>query len=194
VVSADPASCSAMTKVRRASTAALGADEIRAIREILWSAFVEDGEGFTEDDWQHALGGVHVIGEADGAIVAHASVVERPLEVAGRPLRTGYVEAVATAPAEHGRGHGSAVMSEVNAVVRAGFELGALGTGRFSFYERLGWERWRGPSYVRTPEGERATPDDDGALMVLRTPATPTEPPLDLATRISCDWRSGDVW
>jgi aminoglycoside 2'-N-acetyltransferase I len=183
-----------MTKVRRASTAALGADEIRAIREILRSAFVEDGEGFTEDDWQHALGGVHVIGEADGAIVAHASVVERPLEVAGRPLRTGYVEAVATAPAEHGRGHGSAVMSEVNAVVRAGFELGALGTGRFSFYERLGWERWRGPSYVRTPEGERATPDDDGALMVLRTPATPTEPPLDLATRISCDWRSGDVW
>jgi aminoglycoside 2'-N-acetyltransferase I len=85
-------------------------------------------------------------------------------------------------------------MSEVNAVVRAGFELGALGTGRFSFYERLGWERWRGPSYVRTPEGERATPDDDGALMVFRTPATPTDPLLDLDARISCDWRSGDVW
>jgi aminoglycoside 2'-N-acetyltransferase I len=183
-----------MTSVRRAPSDALTVEEIRVLREILWAAFEDDGEGFTEDDWQHALGGVHVIGEADGAIVSHASVVERPLEVAGRPLRTGYVEAVATAPGQHGRGHGSAVIGEVNAIIRAGFELGALGTGRLSFYERLGWERWRGPSFVRTAEGEVATPEDDGALMVLRTPATPTDPPLDLDSPISCDRRPGDVW
>lgn len=184
-----------MTAVRRASTDELSPGEVRAIREILVSAFEDDEDGaFTEDDWQHALGGVHVIGEADGAIVAHAAVVERPIEVAGRPLRAGYVEAVATAPGRQGEGHGSAVMGEVDDVIRTEFELGVLGTGRFSFYERLGWERWRGPSFVRTPAGELATPDDDGALMVLRTPSTPADPPLDLDAPISCDWRPGDVW
>lgn len=178
--------------VRRASTPALTPLEIETIRSLLWAAFADDGEGgFAEDDWQHALGGVHVIGEADGVIVAHASVVERDLRVAGRPLRTGYVEAVATLPGQQGRGHGTSVMREVNAIVRDGFELGALGTGSHAFYERLGWERWRGPSSVRTPEGERPTPDEDGYILVLRTPASP---PLSLDDPISCEWRPGDVW
>jgi aminoglycoside 2'-N-acetyltransferase I len=184
-----------MTAIRRAATGDLRPREVRAIRAILVAAFEGDEDGaFTEDDWQHALGGVHVIGATGGDIVAHASVVERPIEVAGRPLRAGYVEAVATAPECQGEGHGSAVMGEVNEVIRAGFELGVLGTGRFSFYERLGWERWRGPSFVRTAAGEVATPGDDGALMVLRTPSTPVDPPLDLGAPISCDWRPGDVW
>ena len=36
-----------------------------AIRELLGSAFVDE-EGFTEEDWQHALGGTHVIAEQGG--------------------------------------------------------------------------------------------------------------------------------
>jgi aminoglycoside 2'-N-acetyltransferase I len=49
----------------------------------------------------------------------------------------------------------------------------------------------RGPSSVRTADGERATPDDDGYLMVLVLPETP---PLDFDAPINCDWRPGDVW
>lgn len=150
----------------------------------------EDGS-FEDADWDHALGGVHVVLESDGEIIAHAAVVERTLEVGGHPVRTGYVEAVATRIGHHGQGHGSTVMTEVNAVIRAGFELGALGTGRFSFYERLGWERWRGPSGVRSRGGLLRTPDEDGYILVLRTPASPA---LDLEATISCDWRPGDVW
>ncbi len=124
-------------------------------------------------------------------IVAHASVVEREIHVDGRPLRTGYVEAVATAPDRQGVGLGSVVMADVTSYVKEGFDLGALGTGRHRFYERLGWLRWAGPSSVRTPDGPRRTPDEDGHILVLTTPSTPR---LDLTAPISCEWRAGDVW
>ena len=61
------------------------------------------------------------------------------------------------------------------------------------FYERLGWRTWLGPSSVRSPDGERRTPDEDGYILVLTTPSTPLEP-LDLTLPIRCDWRVGDVW
>jgi aminoglycoside 2'-N-acetyltransferase I len=101
------------------------------------------------------------------------------------------VEAVATAPDRQGTGFGSLVMEDVTSYIREQFELGALGTGRHSFYERLGWITWNGPSSVRTVEGAYRTPDDDGYIKVV---ATPSSPPLDLAAPISCEWRAGDAW
>jgi aminoglycoside 2'-N-acetyltransferase I len=177
--------------VRRRPTDELTADEIVAIRDLLWAAFPPGDEGFTEDDWQHALGGQHFVAEIDGTIVSHAAVVERELHVADQPIRTGYVEAVATAPDRQGQGLGSAVMREATAHIQTAFDLGALGTGKHGFYERLGWTTWQGPTFVRTPDGPRRTPGEDGYLMVL---TTPTSPPIDLGTDISCDWRPGDVW
>ena len=178
--------------VKQLATAALSTQQIEAVRTLLWAAFDRDEDGaFTEDDWQHSIGGTHFIAEVGGAIVAHASVVERTLHVAGVPIRTGYVEAVATLPQLQGRGHGSAVMREVDALIERDYDLGALGTGSQGFYQRLGWQIWRGPSSVLTADGETATPDDDGYIMVLLTPWTP---PIDLDSRIACEWRPGDVW
>ena len=178
------------TRLRRVATPDLTATEIAAVRGLLWAAFEPDGT-FSEDDWEHSLGGLHFVLDLDGEIVAHASVVERELHVDGRPLRTGYVEAVGTAPDRQGRGLGSIVMQDASAYIRERFELGALGTGRHSFYERLGWLRWKGPTAVRDPEGTRLTPDEDGDILVLPTPSSPE---LDLAASISCEWRPGDVW
>jgi aminoglycoside 2'-N-acetyltransferase I len=177
--------------LRRLPTADLTGAELASIRALLWDAFGSDDEGMTEDDWEHALGGMHFILDVDGTIVSHASVVERTIEVGGQPLRTGYVEAVATAPDRQGTGLGSRVMTDVTAYIREGFELGALGTGRHRFYERLGWRRWAGPSFVRTADGPRRTPEDDGYILVL---ATPSSPSLDASLPIGCDWRQGDVW
>jgi aminoglycoside 2'-N-acetyltransferase I len=151
----------------------------------------DEDERFTDDDWEHAVGGTHFVLDVDGVIVSQASVVERELHVDGRPLRTGYVEAVATAPDQQGAGFGSRVMQDVTAYVADAFELGALGTGRQGFYARLGWQTWAGPSFVRTVGGSRRTPDDDGYIMVFLTPSSPR---LDLDAAISCDWRPGDVW
>jgi aminoglycoside 2'-N-acetyltransferase I len=178
-------------RIRRVRTSDLTAADVAAIRELLWAAFPPGEEGFTEDDWEHALGGIHVVLEIDGRFVSHASVVERELHVAGRPLQTGYVEAVATDPAHQGRGHGTIVMRDVNAHIRGRFELGALGTGLHHFYERIGWVRWRGPTSVRTRDGLVRTPDEDGFILVLRTPSSPD---LDVTAPINCEWRPGDVW
>ena len=178
--------------VRRIPTDELTGRETKAIRDLLDAAFAsDDDERFTEDDWQHALGGLHFFVELDGVIVAHAAVVERELHVGGRPLRTGYVEAVATAPGHQGTGLGTIVMGDVGAYIREHFELGALGTGSHHFYERLDWLTWRGPSSVRSPRGDVATPDEDGYILVLLTPSSPV---LDLGAPISCEWRPGDVW
>jgi aminoglycoside 2'-N-acetyltransferase I len=178
-------------RVRRVPTGDLTSAEVSALRDLLWTAFPEGEEGFTEADWEHAIGGIHFLIEEDGVVVSHASVVERDLHIEGRPVRTGYVEAVATAPASQGKGLGTVVMRDVTAHIRAAFELGALGTGLHGFYERLGWLTWRGPTSVRTDGGEQRTPDDDGYIMVLPTPTTPE---LDVTASISCEWRPGDVW
>ena len=178
--------------VRRAATGDLAPEATAAIRALLDAAFGDDpADAFGEEDWRHALGGTHVVASRDGRIVGHAAVVERELQVGGRPLRTGYVEAVGVAPAEQGTGVGTVLLSEVAAVIAEGFELGALGTGSHHFYERLGWRTWRGPSSVRTNTGERRSPDEDGFIMVLATPQTP---PLDLDAPISCEDRPGDAW
>jgi aminoglycoside 2'-N-acetyltransferase I len=179
-------------RLRRLATDELTPGEVAQIRSVLDAAFWDDEEErFTDDDWDHAVGGLHVVLDIAGEIVAHGSVVERALEIDHRPVRTGYVEAVATAPGRQARGYGTRVMREIGDEIRARFELGALGTGSQGFYERLGWETWVGPSSVRTPEGEHRTPDEDGYIMILRTPSTP---PLERGAPISCEWRPGDVW
>jgi aminoglycoside 2'-N-acetyltransferase I len=178
-------------RLRSLPTDALTTDELRAIRALMDTAFGTGDEAFADEDWEHALGGLHVVLDLDGEVVSHASVVERALEIGGRPFRTGYVEAVATDPGRQDQGYGTRVMTAATEHVRATFELGALGTGRHTFYERLGWQTWQGPAFVRTSDGERRTPDEEGYILVLRTPSSP---PFDLAERISCDWRTGDVW
>jgi aminoglycoside 2'-N-acetyltransferase I len=166
----------------------LGADDLAQMRAMFAAAW--DG-GFTEQDWEHTFGGVHVLRLEDGAMVAHGAVAERTLWLDGRPLRTGYLEAVATWPEHQGRGHGSAVVETLDGIVREGYELGGLSTGRRTFYERLGWLLWRGPLGVRTADGDVPTPFEDGAILVLPTPRVP-EPDLDAV--LVCDERSGDVW
>jgi aminoglycoside 2'-N-acetyltransferase I len=173
--------------VRR--TADLSDRDRVAIRALLDAAYA--GE-FSDDDWAHAIGGAHLIVEADGGIVAHASVVARVIDVGGRALRTGYVEAVAVRPELQRTGLGSEVMRAAGELIARDFELGALSSGEWDFYARLGWERWRGPTSVRHAGGQVArTPRDDDSVMILRVPLTPS---IDLAAPITCDDRPGDPW
>ncbi|HEY7659981.1 MAG TPA: GNAT family N-acetyltransferase [Actinomycetota bacterium] len=179
-----------MTNVVRRSSAELEPRQLASLRRLFEDAWPEE-EGFTEDDWDHAFGGVHFLVEEDDRVVSHASVVERELHVGPFPLVSGYVEAVATAPDRQGHGLGTAVMRAVGDHVDRSFELGALGTDRFAFYGRLGWFVWAGPLAVRTADGLRATPEENGFVLVR---ITPTSPPLDLTAPLSCEWRAGDVW
>jgi len=178
-----------MANVRLLSTPELSELDRAALRRLLDDAFEGD---FTDDDWAHALGGSHALIEDSGAIVAHAAVVERRIQIGSRVFRAGFVEAVAAAPDRQRRGLGTAVLAAATELILDRFELGALSSGEWGFYERLGWERWRGPSHVRSADGTIArSPDDDDGVMVLRCPASRDIHPGD---PITCDQREGDSW
>ena len=180
-----------MAIVRRIASDELLSGEVAVLRNLFDAAWRDDADEFTGEDWDHAAGGIHFILEEGGAIVAHASVVERELHTGGHRLATGYAEAVATWPIHQGRGHGSALIREVDEYIDRAFQLGALDTGSPAFYERLGWVVWKGPTFVRTGSGLIRTAEEDGNVLVR---LTPTSPELDLRAPISCDWRPGDVW
>jgi aminoglycoside 2'-N-acetyltransferase I len=146
---------------------------------------------FADEDWEHALGGWHVVVTDDGAVVAHAAVVRRELHVDGRPVHTGYVEGVGTTPGRQGEGLGTLAMREIDTLIRRHHDLGALSTSAHGFYERLGWERWRGPTSVRTAAGVVRTPDEDDGIMVLRFGPSAA---VDLGATLSCEARRGDDW
>ena len=161
---------------------------LQNFRAMLDIAF--DGD-FSDDDWTHALGGTHVWIEGPDGVVSHGALVERTLVCSDHVVRVGYVEAIATAPTHRRRGHASDVLRHINGLIREQYCLGALSTGTPEFYERLGWERWRGPTFANGPHGLQRTPDEDGGIMILRTPRTPH---LNLDGDIAADWRAGDVW
>ncbi len=171
-----------------AETAALTTG-LRSALEQLWDAAF-DGD-FDVTDAEHAFGGVHAILLASGVPIAHASVVPRDIRIGVRTFRCGYVEGVAVAPTEQGHGHGTCVMGLLATVLRERYEIGALGTGEHAFYERLGWERWQGPSYVLTGSGPIRSEEEDDGIMVLRLEASAD---VDLAEPITCEDRPGDAW
>jgi aminoglycoside 2'-N-acetyltransferase I len=177
-----------MVMLHTALTSALSPSFLREVRALLDAAF--DGD-FSEEDWGHALGGAHVWMTGSRGLIGHGSLVERTLVCDGRTLQVGYVEAVATAAAHRRKGHGAAIMRHIGGLIGQRYALGVLSTGTPAFYQPLGWERWRGQAFVDGPRGRERTPDDDGSVMILRTPRSPR---LDLDGEIVCDWRSGDVW
>jgi aminoglycoside 2'-N-acetyltransferase I len=177
-----------MVALDSASTAALSPRFLRDLRTFLDDAFAG---AFTDDDWAHAQGGMHVWLVDSRGLISHGSLVERTLICSNHTMRVGYVEAVATAEAHRRKGYGTIVMKRLDELIRARYQLGVLSTGAHSFYESLGWERWRGPTFVNGPRGHERTPEDDGGIMILRTQRSPI---MDVSGEIVCDWRAGAVW
>lgn len=132
----------------------------------------------------------HILGTVGGRLVSHAMWVTRYLQPGTLPLlRTAYVEMVATAEAYRNRGHASALMRRFADEVRD-YDLAALCPSSPGYYARLGWELWRGPLFIRTPEGPVRSPEDE-EIMILRLPKTPD---LDLTGPLSAEWREGELW
>ena len=176
-----------MTDVRVAHTADLSPADLAAVRELLDAAF--DGD-FSDEDWDHTLGGVHALAWSGDVLVGHAAVVQRRFVHRDRALRTGYVEGVAVLDEHRRRGIGAAVMAPVERVIRSAYELGALSSSEIGipFYEARGWQLWQGETWSMTTEGRERTADDDDSVYVLPTAA------VDLGEPLTCDWRDGDVW
>lgn len=147
-----------------------------------------------EADFQHLFtyipaGGRHFLAYCGAVLVSHAVVTTRWLQPAGQPrLKTAYVDAVATLPAYQGQGYGTAVMQGLANNI-ADYAIACLETERPAFYERLGWEVWRGPLAARKGTELIATPDQKG-ILILRLAHTP---PLDPDESLTVEY-DGRIW
>jgi aminoglycoside 2'-N-acetyltransferase I len=171
-----------------AHTADLDPAALTSARALLDEVF---GADMTDHDWDHALGGVHALVWEEGALIGHASVVQRRLLYNGRALRTGYVESVAVRPDRRRRGVGAAMMEEIERMILAAYELGALGATEegAALYRSRGWRQWQGETSALTPSGPVRTESEDGDVYVFEVGTT-----LDVHATLTCDWRDGDLW
>lgn len=163
-------------------------------RTMVIEAFRDTEIGFTDADWEHALGGMHALICHHGALIAHGAVVQRRLLHRGTALRCGYLEAVAVREDWRGEGLATAVLDALEQVLRGAYQLGALSASEAGtpVYLSRGWLPWRGPTSVLAPNGITRTPEDDGSIYVLPVGATARD--LDLDADLTCDWRPGDAW
>jgi aminoglycoside 2'-N-acetyltransferase I len=149
-----------------------------------------------EDDFRFLFtyvpsGGWHFLAYYDGLLASHALVTTRGLQPEGQPiLKTAYVDAVATLPAYQGRGLGSAVMRRLAEEIEHEYSIACLETDRVAFYERLGWEVWRGPLAGRSEQGLIPTPEQTG-IMILRLSRTPA---LNFHAGLTIECQTGRIW
>jgi aminoglycoside 2'-N-acetyltransferase I len=136
-------------------------------------------------------GGLHFLAYRDEQLVSHALVTTRWLQPEAQPLlKTAYVDAVATLPASQGRGYGSALMRQLANEIDREYVIACLETERITFYERLGWQTWRGPLGGRSAQGLIPTPEQNG-IMILRLSQTPA---LNLDSALSIEIQNERIW
>jgi ribosomal protein S18 acetylase RimI-like enzyme len=169
----------------RLATTALPPETRAALIDLCDAAYQEPIAPYLE-----AIGpGEHLLGMRAGVLVSHLMWVTRWLQPHGlAPLRTAYVEVVATAPHAQRRGYVTRLLEAFAQHVQD-FDLAALCPATEAIYARRGWRHWRGPLAVRH-EG-RLVPTDDEHIMVLALPRTPA---LDDTQPLSIEWRPGEVW
>ncbi|MEV6114276.1 GNAT family N-acetyltransferase [Streptomyces sp. NPDC052109] len=175
-------------RLRLAHTADLEPAELRRARALLDAAF--DGD-FSAEDWDHGLGGIHVLLQDGAGLAAHGSVVMRRIRHRGRWLRTGYVEAVAVRADARRTGLGGRVMAELERVIDRAYDLGALAASDEGalLYAARGWQRWGGQVHALSPDGVVRLPEAEGGVWLRPGLAGP----LDPARELVFDWREGDV-
>ncbi len=179
------------TAPRLAHTAHLDAAGLAGVRTLLDAAF--DGD-FTDEDWDHALGGMHalVTDPRDGAVLAHGSLVPRRVLHRGRSLRVGYVEAVAVRADRRREGLAGRIMAALEEIADRAYVLGALSASDAgaALYAGRGWQVWPGGLAALGPTGVVPLPDEEGTTYVRPAPGQPLPDP---EATLFFDWRDGDV-
>lgn len=160
---------------------------IPKVRQLLVDSF--EGE-FSEDDWQHSLGGVRLIGFMNEEIVAHGAVVPRAVRIDDVEEIIGYVEAIAVDPRFWRQGIGTALMEEITKICKSQYQFSMLSTGEKDFYRRSGWVDFKGESYVDLGEKVVRSEEEDEGLMYLGVGNYSNVSPF----KVVCKSRAGDAW
>lgn len=147
-------------------------------------------QNFSDDDFEHLYGGIHIIASANTIIIGHAALIPRTIHIDGSPYQVGYIEGVAVASTYQRQGIGAQIMRQITDMAAHDFVVAMLSTGEHDFYARFGWQRFKGESYVDNHGTIERTADEDEGLMVLTNLTHLNQPGIAWV----CDWRTGDVW
>jgi aminoglycoside 2'-N-acetyltransferase I len=168
-------------------------DELRAAEQLVKQSF---GSDFRDNDWHHGLGGIHVfVNDDTNTLLAHAAIVPRVIRHGSDALHVGYVEAVAVRPDLQGQGLGRLLMDQVESIVRAEYQIGALNAVKDAvpFYRHRDWTLWTGATAALDRAGGIvATDDAEDRIMLLGSKLYSQE--IDQSLTLTCDWRPGDLW
>jgi aminoglycoside 2'-N-acetyltransferase I len=177
------------TRVRSLKTEEIDAGTREAI--VLLCVMAHQEEDFRNLFAYVPSGGLHFLAFQGKQLVSHALVTTRWLQPEGQAvLRTAYVDAVATLPAYQGQGHGSAVMRRLAETIEVEYAIACLETDQVGFYERLGWQLWRGPLAGRSEQGLIPTPEQNG-IMILTLSETPV---LNLNSLLTIECQDARIW
>jgi aminoglycoside 2'-N-acetyltransferase I len=175
-------------RLRTAHTAELTPGGLRAVRALLDDAF--DGD-FGDDDWDHTLGGMHVLAQDARGLAGHGAVVMRRVRHRGRWLRVGYVEGVAVRGDVRRTGVGGRIMGALEEIVVRAYAFGALSASADGarLYAARGWRAWGGHLCALGPDGVVRRAGEEGSTYVWPAPPGTADPGAELLL----DWREGDV-
>lgn len=161
-------------------------------KEILYSLLTESfGGDFSLDDFQHALGGMHIFAYDQEKIVGHVAVVQRNMAIDNNPIVVGYVEAMAVLKDYRRRGIGKELMIQANGIIKSCYQLGLLSASEegVPLYSLLGWHKWKGKLFELNQGVYKQTEGDDEGIMALSILNE-----IDLTSSLYCDFRCGDQW
>ncbi len=162
-------------------------------RERLYLFLTESfGSRFSETDFEHAFGGIHVLGHLDGEIVAHAAAVPRLVQINDSPwIEIAYVEAVAVATNMRKFGVGRGVMKHLQLEIDKRWHFSMLSTGKSTdFYLKLGWSKWQGLSKTQT--GGASHLDEEHGGLMFRGEFQNFD--KTIGSIVTCQARPGDAW
>ena len=116
----------------------------------------DEEERFSDADWEHALGGIHVVLDVDGVDrrPRGGRRAPDPGRRAAAPDRLRRGRRDGAGPPGHGLG--TLVMEDVNAIIRERYELGVLGHGQPPLLRAARLADVARAVGVRTADGERA--------------------------------------
>ncbi|HGV3503387.1 TPA: GNAT family N-acetyltransferase [Providencia stuartii] len=175
-------------RYRQCHTSQLTDDEKDTLFDMLFVGFEGD---FTRDDFEHALGGMHVLAYDQHRIVGHVAIIQRHMAINDKPISVGYVEAMAVLESYRRQGIGRELMSMTNTIIGNCYQLGLLSASDegFHLYQSLGWKVWKGSLFeLRQGAYVRSEGEEGGVMGWSRDNS------IEFTESLYCDFRGGDQW
>nr|ELR5114236.1 GNAT family N-acetyltransferase [Providencia stuartii]ELR5115371.1 GNAT family N-acetyltransferase [Providencia stuartii] len=161
-------------------------------KEMLFSLLVEGFDNdFSDDDFQHTLGGMHVIAYDQQKMIGHVAIIQRYMAMNNEPISVGYVEAMVVEQTYRRQGIGTHLMQHTNEIISSCYQLGLLSASEEGqqLYSSVGWKVWKGSLFELKQRQYMRSIEEEGGVMGWSANES-----IDFTASLYCDFRGGDQW